>query len=101
MVEDILLDNTGDLQFKNGDFDIGLSDEQHVILIVNTMPGSFKQFPLLGVGIIQYSASSGQSATLRRSINIQLNSDGYTNIDVALKENGETFMYNVSAERLL
>jgi len=101
MVEDILLDDTADLSFKNGDLEVGASDEQHVILIVNTMPGSFKQFPLLGVGIIQYSGSGGKAATLRRSIDIQLDSDGYTNIDVQLKSNGETFMYNVNADRLL
>jgi len=100
MVQDIILDNSGDLQFKNGDLEIGPGDEQHIVLIVNTMPGSFKQFPLLGVGIIQYSGSSGKTSELRRSISIQLTADGYSDIDVSLKENGETFMYNVNAERL-
>lgn len=52
-MNDILLDSNGDLSFKNGDLEIGYSDNQHQehILIVNK--GEFREFPELGVGIIQ------------------------------------------------
>jgi hypothetical protein len=100
MTQDILIDDTGDLIIENGDFKLGPSDEQHVILIVNTMPGSWKRYPICGVGIIQYSASSGQVGDLKRNINVQLEKDGYTNITIDLQSNNiDTFDYFINADR--
>jgi hypothetical protein len=100
MVKDIILDDLGDLSFENGDFKVAESDQQHCILLINTFAGNWKQSPLCGVGIIQYLASAGQGAALKRSINIQLKADGYTKIDVVLKENSSgKFEYYLTAER--
>lgn len=100
MFKDILLDDTGDLRIENGDFVVGESDAQHLMLIVNLMAGSIKQFPLQGVGIMQYSGSSGQAQTVRREIKVKAEADGYSNVTVDLlqDENG-VFQYNVDAVR--
>lgn len=100
MVQDILLDDEGDLDIENGDFKVGESDQQHLMLIVNLVEGSLKQFPLQGVGINNYTASSGQGATLRRSIKVKAEADGYQNVDVILSETPDgTFEYTIDAER--
>lgn len=100
MVKDIILDDLGDLSFYDGDFKVADSDQQHCILILNTSAGNWKQYPLCGVGIINYLAASGQGAALKRSINIQLKADGYVNIDVVLQENSSgEFDYSLTAER--
>lgn len=101
MVKDIILDDYADLKIENGDFIVSESDNQHIELIVNTFVGSWKKYPTLGVGIIQYLASGGQSQVLKRNINIQLTSDGYTNINVLLSTNSDSsFSYAVDAERI-
>lgn len=100
MVQDILIDDDADLRIENGDFVVGDSDQQHVVLLINTFAGHWKQFPTCGVGIIQYMASAGQGSVLKRSINVQLTADGYRDITVDLRENPSgLFEYDVSATR--
>lgn len=100
MVKDIILDDSADLNTSNGDFVVGASDQQHVTLIVNTFEGHWKQFPLQGVGIIQYTGSSGQGQTLRRSITVKCEADGYQNISVNLVQGSDgVFDYYVDAIR--
>lgn len=50
-MNDILLDQTGDLSFLNGDFNIGYSNNQHQEHILMANKGEFREFPELGVGI--------------------------------------------------
>lgn len=101
MTKDILIDFiTQDLKFSNGDFAIGDSNEQHVVLIVNTNLGSWKQFPLCGVGVHNYLGSSNKVLSLKRLINLQLSQDGFTNINVSSLNLGENFQYSINAERL-
>lgn len=102
MAKDILIDigGTDDLIIANGDFKIGLSDEQHAVLLINTSLGAWKQFPLAGVGVVQYSASSGQSSLLRRNIVDQMKADGFSNIEVKLSGNEyDAYDYFISANR--
>jgi len=99
MAKDILITDSGDLEFKNGDFAIGEADQQSVVLIVNSSIGSWKQFPLVGVGIIQYVGSSDQAAVIRREINLQLERDGFKDVDVTVKQVGDSYDYFVNASR--
>ena len=99
MVQDILLNDSDDLSIVDGDFNVGDSDEQHAILIVNTAPGSWKQFPVVGVGIGAFIGSSGQTATIKRRINVQMEKDGYANIQVSIVEDGNSYNYYLSANR--
>ena len=63
--------------FTNGDFNVGDSDTQHIQDIVFENIGAYKQYPLVGVGIINYLNSSGAQLLLSREIQIQLELDGY------------------------
>ena len=98
MVKDIILDDDNDLVINSlGDFDVKDSDQQHVVLLINTFIGQWKQFPYCGVGIIRYLNSSGQQQTLRRNITVQMIADGYKVNEIILKENS---LYYIDAKRI-
>lgn len=69
--------SSNDLLFQNGDFVIANSDPQHIEDLVFENVGAYKQFPLVGVGIINYLNSSGAQLILKRNIKTQLETDGY------------------------
>jgi hypothetical protein len=97
MVHDInLIEN--ELNFTGGDFVISDSDLQHQEDIVSENVGSYKQYPVLGVGIIQYLNSSGSIGVLKRSIQIQLESDGYIVKEIAFNSVNVN-EFTVDAER--
>lgn len=60
-----------------GDFDLSISDEQHIMDNITDFPGWWKESPSDGVGIFAYQNSSGQQQILSRTIKQQLQSDGY------------------------
>lgn len=69
--------NENDLVIKDGDFVIAESDQQHIEDTINAFPGWWKENPADGVGVFQYVNSAGQEQTIRREIQIQLQSDNY------------------------
>jgi hypothetical protein len=69
-MNDLLLDENGDLSIANGDFLIGLSDKQHQEHILIANKGEFKEFPEMGVGIAN-----------------MLNDDDYTDMLIEIKKN--------------
>lgn len=80
IVNDILLDDDFDLQFKNGDFATGDSDENHLQKIILLEPGQVRFSPLTGLGMAQKLQSPlglKQQDSLRRDIYLQLEIDGY------------------------
>ena len=79
--QDFLLDADGDLLIQNGDFVIGLSDEDHMQDLIESFVGWWKEYPAVGVGIKQYQASAGQEQVIERNIKLQLQGDGY---DIAI-----------------
>lgn len=97
--QDILLDQNYDLDISNGDFNVGLSDEQHLVLLVELFEGDLKQYPLQCVGIDQYSGSSGQGAFIQNKIKVKAQSDRYQNVQIILKQQQDgTFVYNLTAD---
>lgn len=101
MAKDIILDDSGDLEFSNGDIVVKTSDEQHAVLIVNTKVGSWKQKPLVGVGINDYLGSSGLNLKLKRNILIQMQADGFSNVDVTLISDSNGLVnYGLTADRI-
>ena len=102
MVKDIILDENDSYDLTitaNGDFAVKESDAQHQILIINTYLGSWKQYPLQGVGIINYLNSSGQTEALKREITVKLNSDGYSGVSVDVNPNNIAD-FTVNADRI-
>ena len=68
--------NSNDLLISNGDFVVLPSDNQHIADIITSFAGSFKQFPQLGVGLLQYLKSQNGGVAGQQVIQ-QLQSDGY------------------------
>lgn len=66
-----------DLTFQGGDLFAAESDVQHVIDTINAFPGWWKENIADGVGLIGYSKASTALPVLNRSIQVNLNSDGY------------------------
>lgn len=86
--QDFLLDEDGDLLIQNGDFVVGPSDVQHVEDIIQSFLGEWKQFPFVGVGLLQYIKSEdGQKAVT--SIKEQLQADGYSLTSVNVKNSND------------
>lgn len=98
VAKDIILDDNNDLLIKNGDFVIRESDSQHIQLIIESAFGSWKQFPLCGVGINKYIKSSGQQSALKREIRVQLEADGMTNVNIT-SNSSELFDLTITADR--
>ena len=86
-----------DLDFLDGDFAIGASDEQHVEDIIRAYVGHYKEYPTLGVGIDLYVNSSGSQLELQRNIKFQLESDGFTVNNVIVDQEGKVYL---DAERI-
>jgi hypothetical protein len=87
----------GDLDFFNGDFSIGASDQQHVEDIIRAYVGHYKEFPTLGVGIDLYINASGSQLEIQRSIKLQLESDGFKVNNVVVDQEGKIL---IDAERI-
>lgn len=84
-VQDIKLTD-GDLLFDDGDFKLHDSDQQHIEHIMVAYKGCYRYSPLTGVGISAYLNSPKTAATiqkLRQKVKLQLEFDGYTNIELA------------------
>ena len=98
--KDFLLDSSGDLDIANGDFKVGKSDQQHVVDIIESYAGWWKEYPTLGVGVQNYLNSNGNNQQLARNIIVQLVSDGFTvsNPEISLNTDG-TFTINPNATR--
>ncbi len=83
-MEDFKLDESKDLAFKNGDFLIENTDQQNIELLLLSHKGSFKEHPILGVGITDYLKSPEIISRLRleNEISNQLEYDNFIIKDV-------------------
>lgn len=74
---DIMLNKGYDLVIQNGDFVRFESSQQESNLIINTATANWFEFPLVGVGITNYLASSITALTLENIIKTQMIADGF------------------------
>ncbi len=75
MRTDVLIDTeTYDLVIRNGDFDIGISDNQEVALILEAVQGDYTQSPLVGFGI-RNALNGVFDGLVRRRLLLQLEAD--------------------------
>lgn len=85
--KDIMLDANYDLDIRSGDFVVDHSEDQHMALILLNTKGGWRQSPLMGVGLINYTNSpfgALEADDLKQAIKIQLQLDGYTDPDVTI-----------------
>jgi len=93
--EDLLLDEAGDLLLgANGDYVMGESDMQHIEDILDAYPGEYRNAPLLGV-YLQRGINGLIDGSIRRDININLQSDNYKVKKVEITDTS----LNIDAER--
>lgn len=77
--------------FKDGDWNIDVSDQQHIQDVCMAAPGHFKNAPLLGVNLMDYVNSPMSPKTvgeLEKKIRLHLELDGAKDITVSI--NAET-----------
>lgn len=79
MVKDFKLDSDQDIFIDptTEDFVISDSDQQHVLDILQSVPGWWKEYPLIGVNPYKYTNARTSQQQLNQAIIIQLKSDGY------------------------
>ena len=75
--KDIITDTDFDLSIVNGDISVLESDSQHIDHIITADKGHFRQFPLVGVGIVNFLNSSTEEQEIRQVIKLQLEADGF------------------------
>jgi hypothetical protein len=78
-MKDVLTNDSGDLVIENGDFVVDYSEEQHVQDILISAPGTWKQWPTVGVGIVMRQEKGYTREALdrlKKNIKLQLMADG-------------------------
>lgn len=73
---DILWEEGGDLRVDQGDFVLGLSDDQHVQDILEANPGDFKEIPIMGSSIVK-AKNGALDGRLKNRIRINMQMDDY------------------------
>lgn len=97
-VKDFTTDNENNFILNNGDFTITPSDEQHIVDIVNSSQGSWKEYPLCGVGIDNYLNSGVNQQFLTNEIRTQLTRDGFGNVQIDF-DSSNSLNFTVDAVR--
>lgn len=97
MVNDILIDATGDLAVSaEGDLVVGFSDNQHIADVLESVPGNWKQTPLIGVGLLNYMNAPQTPATERALAKEIITHLEYDNVQEIEIENNKGIL-NVNA----
>ena len=86
---DILIDENGNLVFKDGDIVAGNAALQHINAILNAAPGNFRKFPTLGANLGKEIDAPTDARKLERDISIALSLDGYQLIELDLEQTSE------------
>lgn len=95
---DFLEDANGDLLIDPVamDFVFGPSDNQHVADILQSVPGWFKDAPLVGFNPYQYINGKTEPSAVTQNATIQLQGDGYLKgpggINVTVDSNGNVIV---------
>ena len=79
VARDIMLDDNNALRIEGGDYVVDLSDGQHVKLMLYSNPGSWRQNPLVGIGVrrlINKKMSALELLSFKKEITVQLTGDG-------------------------
>jgi hypothetical protein len=86
MTDILLQDDTGDLAFdmSKGDFEIGESEGQHIMLLLDTTKGNWTQNLLAGVGAKRW-IHGRLDARFEREVRLQLEVDGLKNLDIEIE----------------
>jgi hypothetical protein len=87
MAKDILLKQDGDLWIENGDFKVGISEEQDIARIVEALPGHFRNNPIIGFGFAKRIKNLASPESIRKGIDTHLQLDGFREVLVEFQGN--------------
>lgn len=76
---DIILDTDAQLLSFDGDILQGDGVNQHLLYLIASAPGHWKEFPLVGVGIYNYLQGTVSPLRIERDIIAQLKADVFPN----------------------
>jgi len=96
-VKDILINE--DVQFKDGDFLVDLSDNMHIEHIIVANKGHYYQHPLIGVGIANRLKAPTNIQEIKKEISLNLEVDDMSINHVNVGVSGEDFGIDIDAER--
>jgi len=97
-VEDILIND--DIAIKNGDLDVGDSDQQHIEHILRANPGQFYQFPTIGAGTNMLQHGNISEQDMRRIVKKNLEEDNYRVNKIELSGELDERKISIDATRL-
>ena len=80
-MNDFLTDSNANLIIEDGDFKVGSAHDQNVTAVLKSTKGSFVQFPLIGVGLLD-QVNGFIDLETKRKIRLNLQSEGYRVRDV-------------------
>lgn len=86
-MKDVMLTEDFDLFIENDDFKVGDTTHQNQGLIMLANKGEFRQFPFLGVGLMQYLHDE-RVTELKSELTEQLTLDGMTVNSVKVDRRG-------------
>lgn len=81
-MQDFIIDDNYDLVIKNGDFAIGDSNSQEIDLLTRSFKGDWKQYPLLGAGLLRLVKGRATEVRIKRDIELELKDDGFRIIKI-------------------
>ena len=87
---DYLLDENNDLLIVNGDFVRGDATLQNQKLLLYAAPGAYKQYPTVGVDVMNFLKDDNQ-ADMLRSIRQQFTTDGMK-VNQLVYQNGKFYI---------
>lgn len=86
-MKNIQIDTDNDLLFFDGTLQIGVTKEQETKLILISVPGNWKESPLLGVDLYSEIHTAGGTGALKSRIRKQLKADGKTISNIRFDSN--------------
>lgn len=84
MANDILLDENGDIKIENGDFVIGVSENQEIEDLLLLKKGELKQFPLTGADIERLIKARNGKTKMLKEISKELIADGFDESNISI-----------------
>lgn len=95
---DYMVDENNDRLIVNGDFAIGDNSSAHALTILNASKGSLRQFPDIGIELVNYVKSSASDDILYNSIYDGLSNEGFTVSDIEFERDGKSLTISITID---
>ncbi len=97
--QDILLDDNQNLEFLNGDFDLGDSNKQAAGLLFLSLTNDWKENPLASLNLYYYQNSTNSKQSILTKVSKLMDNDGFIIQDLVVKYDDLDLQIKTNAER--